>query len=240
LHPQIRRALGGVPPSDVTRLALQPLSPAAVARLAAGSGQSADEVHRITGGNAFYVAELLRGGMTEGLRSVQDALLEAGRAVQVAGSPVDQFSFAEDASAGVLRVLLREIGDGEGMWAGEVSGGNVALASIPFGSFGAGNAPLPRAGYRDLPEPEGWRFHNRFVGDYVLYAAGLYGDEDETATVYAVPLDGRAVQQITRGHGVTRFDRMGRDAIAIGPASPGVAPTITPVTSPAATSALAA
>jgi hypothetical protein len=142
-------------------------------------------------------------------------------AVQVAGSPVDQFSFAEDASAGVLRVLLREIGDGEGMWAGEDSGGDVALASIPFGSFGAGNAPLPRARYRDLPEPEGWRFHNRFVGDYVLYAAGRYGDEDETATVYAVPLDGRAVQQITLGHGVTRFDRMGSDAVAIGPARGG-------------------
>lgn len=139
-------------------------------------------------------------------------------AVQVAGSPVDQFSFAEDARAGVLRVLLREIGGGEGMWAGEVSEGNVALASIPFGSFGAGNAPLPRAGYRDLPEPEGWRFHNRFVGDYVLYAAGRYGDEDETALVYAVPLDGRAVQQITLGHGVTRFDRMGSDAVVIGPA----------------------
>jgi DNA-binding CsgD family transcriptional regulator/tetratricopeptide (TPR) repeat protein len=74
-RPQIRRALGGVPPSDVTRMALQPLSAAAVARLAEGSGQVADDLHRITGGNAFYVSELLRSGGTEGLRSVQDAVL---------------------------------------------------------------------------------------------------------------------------------------------------------------------
>lgn len=75
-RPQIRRALGGVPPSDVTRIALQPLTPAAVAQLAIGSGQSADDLHRITGGNAFYVSELLRGGRAEGLRSVQDAVLD--------------------------------------------------------------------------------------------------------------------------------------------------------------------
>ena len=139
-------------------------------------------------------------------------------AVQVAGAPVDQFSFAEDASAGLLRVLLRAEGDGEGMWASEVSEGDVALASIPLASFGAGGAALPRADYRDLPEPDGWRLHNRFVDGHVLYAAGRYGDEAETGTVYAVPLDGRPVQEIALRHGITRFDRLGRDAVAIGPA----------------------
>jgi hypothetical protein len=75
-RPQMRRALGGVPPSDVTRISLQPLSAEAVAMLAAGSGKRADDLHRITGGNAFYVSELLRGGAAEGLRSVQDAVLD--------------------------------------------------------------------------------------------------------------------------------------------------------------------
>jgi predicted ATPase len=75
-RPQMRRALGGVPPSDVTRISLQPLSAEAVALLAAGSGQRADDLYRITGGNAFYVSELLRGGAAEGLRSVQDAVLD--------------------------------------------------------------------------------------------------------------------------------------------------------------------
>lgn len=73
---QLRRALGGVPPSDVTRIPLRPLSQAAVAQLAAGSGRPAEELHRITGGNAFYVTEILRSGRTEGLRSVQDAVLD--------------------------------------------------------------------------------------------------------------------------------------------------------------------
>lgn len=139
-------------------------------------------------------------------------------AVQVSGSPVDQFSFAEDARAGVLRVLLRGEGGGEGMWEGEVSGGSVALASVPLARFGNGAGTLARADYRNLPEPEGWRFQNRFVGNWVLYAAGNYGSEDEAGSVYAVPLGGGAVQKIVLPHGITRFDRMGQDAIAIGPA----------------------
>lgn len=139
-------------------------------------------------------------------------------AVQVRGSPIDQFSFAEDARAGVLRVLLRDEGGGEGMWEGESSGGGVALASVPLATFGNGAGTLARADYRKLPTPEGWRFHNRFVGDYVLYAAGGYGRETETATVYAVPLNGGPVDEVALPHGITRFDRMGEDAIVIGPA----------------------
>lgn len=139
-------------------------------------------------------------------------------AVQVSGSPVDQFSFAEDARAGVLRVLLRGDGSGDGMWEGEVSGGSVALASVALARFGNGAATLARTDYRQLPEPEGWRFQNRFVGEYVLYAAGDYGSEEETGKVYAVPLGGGPVQEIAIPHGVTRFDRMGNDAIAVGPA----------------------
>ncbi len=139
-------------------------------------------------------------------------------AVQVSGSPVDQFSFAEDAGEGVLRVLLRGEGGGEGMWEGEVSSGSVALASVPLARFGNGAGSLALADYRRLPGPIGWRFYNRFVGDYVLYAAGDYGAEEETGRVYAVPLGGGAVQEIAISHGITRFDRMGNDAIAIGPA----------------------
>lgn len=75
-RPRIRRALGGVPSADVTRIHLQPLSEAAVAHLAAGSDRQAKELHRITGGNAFYVTELLRGADSDGLRSVQDAVLD--------------------------------------------------------------------------------------------------------------------------------------------------------------------
>jgi len=142
-------------------------------------------------------------------------------AVQVAGAPVDQFSFAEDTADGVLRVLLRSVGNGEGMWASEYSAGDVALASVPLDTFDRGNTALTRAHYRELPEPTGYRFHNRFVGDYLLYAAGGYGNEGETPMVYAVPLDGRDVQEVAMPHGVTRFDRMGRDGVVVGPGKDG-------------------
>jgi DNA-binding CsgD family transcriptional regulator len=46
----------------VTRSALAPLSLAAVARLAAGSGVNADSLYRITGGNPFFATEVLAAG----------------------------------------------------------------------------------------------------------------------------------------------------------------------------------
>ncbi|WP_034926396.1 beta-propeller domain-containing protein, partial [Candidatus Accumulibacter vicinus] len=46
----------------------------------------------------------------------------APSALKTAGSPIDQFSFHED-DGGVLNVLLRANGRGDGMWAGEVNAG---------------------------------------------------------------------------------------------------------------------
>ncbi len=138
-------------------------------------------------------------------------------AVAAQGAPVDQFSFAEDAEEGLLRVVLRESGYGEGMWEGEFSEGDVALLSVPFARFGDGSDSLGRDAYRKLPEVEGWRFHNRFVGDWLFYAAGAYGSESDEPYVHAVPLDGRDPQRLALPHGVTRFDVLGSDGVAIGP-----------------------
>ncbi|MEM9700756.1 MAG: AAA family ATPase, partial [Pseudomonadota bacterium] len=74
-RPQVRRAIGGVSPSDFTRLVLEPLSLEAVTQLAVGHALSPEEVHQRTGGNAFYVSEMLRGSESEALRSVQDTVL---------------------------------------------------------------------------------------------------------------------------------------------------------------------
>lgn len=147
--------------------------------------------------------------------------LDGGRpaGVQVRGSPTDQFSFAEDAAKGVLRVLLRDQGAGEGMWASEGGAGPVRLATIPLGSFGDGSGALGADRYRTLPQPPEGRIFNRFAGDYLLYAAApYYGDGAEQGTVFAVPLGGGTVQDIALPHGVSRFDRMGSDAVVIGPA----------------------
>jgi len=64
----------------VSRIALEPLSGPAVAELAAGSGLNADALYRLTGGNPFYVTEVLAAGpdvlMREALpRSVSEAVL---------------------------------------------------------------------------------------------------------------------------------------------------------------------
>jgi DNA-binding CsgD family transcriptional regulator len=46
----------------VTRIGLEPLSPQAVGVLAAGSGLNAEQLHQLTGGNPFFVTELLAAG----------------------------------------------------------------------------------------------------------------------------------------------------------------------------------
>ena len=139
--------------------------------------------------------------------------------VPVNGAPIDQFSFSEDRGDDVLRVVLRADGNGEGMWGSEFSQGDLGLLTIPLGAFTDGSERIPQQAMRELPSVEGWRFQNRFVGDYLLYAAGNYGNEDDERFIYAAPVDGRTAQRIDLEHGVTRFDVMGSDAIAIGPGS---------------------
>ena len=59
-HP-IPTVLGDLPAASLTRLTLQPLSPEGVAALAGEFGRRDDGLHRITGGNPFFVTELLAG-----------------------------------------------------------------------------------------------------------------------------------------------------------------------------------
>ncbi|MGK9233711.1 AAA family ATPase [Inquilinus limosus] len=56
-HP-LRQVLGDLP-ATAARIAMQPLSPEAVAALARQAGRSAADLHRITAGNPFFVTELL-------------------------------------------------------------------------------------------------------------------------------------------------------------------------------------
>jgi DNA-binding CsgD family transcriptional regulator len=57
-HP-LRRLLGALPPQVSQRLSLPPLSPQAVLTLAEQAGRPATDLHAITGGNPFFLAELL-------------------------------------------------------------------------------------------------------------------------------------------------------------------------------------
>ena len=73
-HP-LRRTLGELNPGDVLRVDLPRLSHEAVARLAAHARRPAGDVHAVTGGNPFFVTELLRAGSEGVPRSVQDVVL---------------------------------------------------------------------------------------------------------------------------------------------------------------------
>jgi DNA-binding CsgD family transcriptional regulator/tetratricopeptide (TPR) repeat protein len=57
------------------RVNLAPLSQRAVAVLAEGSGLAPDELFRLTGGNPFYVTEVIRAGMAVVPHSARDAVL---------------------------------------------------------------------------------------------------------------------------------------------------------------------
>ena len=104
-HP-LTVALGDVATcAAVSRIALEPLSREAVAVLAAGSGVNADQLHHLTGGNPFYVTEVLAAGPTAlyqnalprsvseavwgRLGRLSEAARDAAQAVAVCGPRVD-------------------------------------------------------------------------------------------------------------------------------------------------------
>src|SRR5690349_12821776 len=75
------RVLGDLPARTTTRLTIPRLSEAAVDRLAQQAGRSADGLYAATGGNPFFVTEVLAHGAEDLPATVRDALL--GRAARL-------------------------------------------------------------------------------------------------------------------------------------------------------------
>ena len=73
-HP-LTRLLGTLLGDHVVRLPLEPLSVAAVRALGGFSDDEAAEVHRITGGNPFFVTEVIDAGVDAVPTTVRDAVL---------------------------------------------------------------------------------------------------------------------------------------------------------------------
>jgi len=139
-------------------------------------------------------------------------------ALQVSGSPVDQFSFLESGD-GQLNVLVRSDAAGDGMWAAEVAAGDVALMRVPLVSFSDGSEAVPQSDYRKLSRVEGYTFQNRFVGNYLLYGTGSGWGEPQNSkhsTLYAVPWAGGEPSELSLAHGVDRIEAMGSDAVVVG------------------------
>ncbi len=140
-------------------------------------------------------------------------------ALGVSGSPVDQFSFLQSEDQHI-NVLVRSGANGDGMWAAEVTAGDVALMRIPIMSFSDGSETVPATSYRRLPRPEGYVFQNRFVGDYLIYGTGSgwgYPKKNvDQSNLFLVDWKRGNSQQLTLQHGVDRIEQMGTDAVIVG------------------------
>ncbi len=104
----LRVTLGDLGSQRGTRRAgLMPLSPEAVRTLAGGSGLPAPELYRLTGGNPFYVTEVLRAGMEEVPPSARDAVL--ARAARLSDDAREVLDIAALTGARVEARLLESV-----------------------------------------------------------------------------------------------------------------------------------
>lgn len=139
------------------------------------------------------------------------------RALRVAGSAVDQFSFLEEHDH--LNVLVRAGAAGDGMWKAEVTGGDVALLRLPLRHFGPEVRVAGGWRYAPLPRPDGHVLQNRFVGEYVLYGTGSsWGRPDGLGRgrLFAYRFAGGKVVALDLGHPVDRIEALGSDGLVVG------------------------
>ena len=147
--------------------------------------------------------------------------------LKTAGVPIDQMSFLEDGQDH-LNVLLRDNGDGEGMWGSEASAAaRLALLRVPLAAFGDGRGAAQREHYRALPALPPGPLQNRFVGDWLLWggpqaprAAASDAFPGSTAAgpaAWALRFaDGMPAQPLAPGHAVERIEAMGAHAVLVG------------------------
>ncbi len=142
----------------------------------------------------------------------------APSALKTAGSPIDQFSFLEGGD-GMLNVLVRSNGRGDGMWAAETNPGDLALLRVPLASFSDGRDAAPAGAYRSLPKPAGHALQSRYVGAYLLYGGGAGWRRPQTTVqsqLYAVRYASADTYEVSLPHGVDRIEALGANAVAVG------------------------
>lgn len=135
------------------------------------------------------------------------------------GSPIDQMSFLEG-DDGYLNVLLRANGNGDGMWRGEGSGGNLSLLRVPVRDFGDVQAAAGEQAYTRLPAAGEGSLQNRFIGQRLLYGAGSGWRRPAPGTLGQLQVvhvaDRARTDTLMLPHGVDRIEALGADAIAVG------------------------
>jgi hypothetical protein len=146
---------------------------------------------------------------------------DAPTGIKTVGVPIDQLSFLED-DRGILNVLLRAQGAGEGMWGAQRLQGRTALLRLPLSALGDGRGAAQREHYRSLPaqQPD----QNRFVGDWLLMndRGGLPTPRGMAAApgapawaLHVVDPDAEA-QPLDPGHRVERIEALGAHAVLVG------------------------
>src|SRR5204863_373031 len=102
-HP-LRVVLGSIATGvALTRLPLAPLSYEAVAELAEPFGVDAEELHEVTGGNPFFVTEVIASGGAEIPATVRDAVLRFAPAAGAYAASVGAHREAAEQYARALR-----------------------------------------------------------------------------------------------------------------------------------------
>ncbi len=178
-------------------------------------------VFYVSPGSVFvWTTARQRGGATTSGSSVFRIPLDgsAPSALKTAGSPIDQFSFLEGGD-GMLNVLVRSHGRGDGMWRAETNPGDLALLRVPLASFSDGRDGAPPGAYLPLPKPAGHALQSRYVGAYLLYGAGT-GWQRPQATpqsqLYAVRYASGETYEVPLVHAVDRIEALGANAVAVG------------------------
>ncbi|HMV06227.1 MAG TPA: beta-propeller domain-containing protein, partial [Accumulibacter sp.] len=139
-------------------------------------------------------------------------------ALKTAGSPIDQFSFLED-ERGMLNVLLRSNGRGDGMWAAESGAGELALMRVALASFSDGKDEVPKDAYLRLPKPAGYAVQSRYIGPYLIYGAGSGWSVPSAAVrspIFAVRYAAGEVHEVPLVHPVDRIEALGNHALVVG------------------------
>jgi hypothetical protein len=142
----------------------------------------------------------------------------APSALKTSGSPIDQFSFHEGED-GMLNVLVRSNGRGDGMWAAETNAGDLALLRVPVASFADGRDAAPAEAYRALPKPDGYALQSRYVGEHLLYGGGTGWRRPQVTSesqIYAVRYASGDVYALPLVHAVDRIEALGANALVAG------------------------
>ena len=128
------------------------------------------------------------------------------------GSPIDPMGFLQ--KDGWLNVLVAREGDGDRMWRSGATTGDVALMRVPLSAFGGLEAQASRADFRVLPGVRGYRWQQRFVGDWLVYGDGDGGAHPVVhALRYASPAP---VQKLALPHALERIEALGGDGLLVG------------------------